>query len=194
MKTKAIEEGRKMSCKGEILPFKILMLVSLGFIIFSFNSCYVVPWHGEDGRPGNAYVALTWVDAEPEYIDAGSSGIPPVFYWDEYYPAYPGYYSLYYEGSIWNGFNKSLYAWEVNYEIWRIPGEEGGMYYHGADGADTYFTLECSPFGPYVYEDIYKDQSLTNEVTPNMFTIEGYENGFGFKATYKKVEPGSYQK
>jgi len=196
MKTKDKEEGRKLSFLWKNTPIRISIILFFisGLLL---NSCYVTPWYGEDGRQGNAYVALTWVDAKPDYIDAGPSGIPPVFYWDQYYRAVPGYYSLYYEGSVWNGYGKSFYAWEIYYEIWRMEGENGGLYYHGADGADTYFTLECSPYGPYIYEDLYKDQPAGFELIQNSedeVTIEKTDGAFRLRATYKKVEPGNHQK
>ena len=197
MKTKDIEEGRRMSFGRKELHLKVTPIIIAIVVITSLNSCVIAPWHGDNGRPGNAFVALTWTNAKPEYIDAGSSGIPPVFYWDEYYPAMPGYYTLYYEGSVWNAYAKSFYAWEINYEIWRMEGEDGGLYHHGADGADTYFTLECNPYGPYVYEDINKNQPVDYEIIQNSgdeITIEKINNGFGIRVTYKKAEPGSIEK
>lgn len=197
MKTQDIEEGRKMSfIKTGMHIKKMLIMIAISGL-FTLNSCVVAPWYGDDGHPGNAYVSLTWIDAKPEYIDAGSSGIPAVFYWDKYYPARPGYYTLYYEGSVWNGYAKSFYAWEISYEIWRMEGEDGGLYHHGDNGADTYFTLECSPYGPYVYEDIYKGQAADYNVIQNSedeITIEKTKNGFGFRATYRKAGPGSNEK
>lgn len=184
--------------KGQIEPFWKGHLRSGKTLIFLFilvtllSSCYKEPWYGKDGRPGNAYLAVDWVDDEPDYIDVGTSAVPPYFYWGEYYRAYPGIYQLYYEGEVWMGNRWAFYAWEIDYEIWRNEGEQGGAYYHGRDGADTYFTLECSPFGPLVYED-YKsgDTKPGFEVlqdSDDEITILKTDKDFNLKITYRKVE------
>lgn len=184
-----VSSGRKM------MPKKFMLIIlSAGMLLLS--SCYEeIPWRGSDGRPGTAYLALTWIDDEPSYINAGTASIPGYFYWDEYYRATPGYYTLYYEGDIRMGNNWSSYAWEIEYEIWRMEGEKGDLYYHGRDGEDTYFTLECSPFGPMVYED-FKNTAVDYEVlqqSPDEVTILKSKNDFKLKITYRKAEKRNHE-
>ena len=181
----ALASGRRVMSRksGAVLIF---------ILILSISGCYKEPWYGSDGRPGEAFLSATWVDDEPEYIDVGTSSIPYHFAWGEYYRAYTGYYTMYYEGEVWMGNRWAFYAWEIEYEIWREPGEPGGKFYHGRDGADTYFTLECSPFGPMVYED-FKSSASDQEVqvlsdTGDEIIMLQEKNGFGLKATYRKVE------
>jgi hypothetical protein len=113
--------------------------------ILLFTSCR----KGEDGIPGNAYLALQWNVQLPSYLDAGTAAIPPVFEWGRFYPAYPGYFTLYYEGDYYNGTAYNHYSWELNYQIWINPGEEGGFGYDGRNGPDSYLTIIISPFGPF---------------------------------------------
>ncbi len=172
----------------------VLRWFFLLMIILFITSCYVEPWYGRDGYPGNAYLAITWIDAQPEYIDAGTGAIPPVFQYGKYYAAYPGYYTMYYEGRFWNGQAHAFYAWEVDYEIWLAAGEPGGAYYNGANGPDNYFTVECSPFGPWVYGPGYKSVALPEgyelkESTEEKIVIEKEGKDFGITLTYRKVIP-----
>lgn len=158
-------------------------------LILSLTACQKA-WHGQDGKPGDAYLALTWAEAEPAYIDAGTGAIPPVFYWGEYYYVRPGDYTLYYEGSVWAGMGWAHYAWEVSYEIWVIPGEKGDWYYHGANGPDQFFTIECNPFGPYIGSS-YKSGQLTEgidlvEDSGEEITILKKMEGMEMKVTYRK--------
>ncbi len=186
VKKEAFASGRRS------MSWKIPVILAI-FMIILFSGCYKEPWYGSDGRPGTAFISATWIDDEPDYIDVGTSDIPYHFNWGQFYRAYPGYFSMYYEGEVWMGNRWAFYAWEIDYEIWREPGEPGGKFYHGRDGADTYFTLECSPFGPMVYEDfksgkIKKGIKILSE-TEDEISILQERNGFGLKATYRKVKP-----
>ncbi len=169
-----------------------LQSITIVLFIVSLTSCGKA-WIGTDGRPGDAYLALTWYEAEPTYIDAGTNAIPYVFYWDEYYLIQPGFYTLYYEGEVWTGLYWAAYAWDVTYEIWEIEGEQGDWYYHGEDGPDNYFTIECNPYGPYVGSS-YKSTAISDkyelvEETENKVVVLQEREGVKMKITYKKVEP-----
>lgn len=166
--------------------------LSLLLITLLITSCYTEPWYGRDGRPGYAFLTITWIDAKPDYIDAGTGDIPPVFEYGKYYSAWPGYYTLYYDGSFWNGQAWASYAWEVDYEIWAVNGEPGGPYCNGANGADNYFTVECSPYGPWVYGPGYKSTELPEgyelkESSEDRIVIEKKGPNFGITLIYKKV-------
>ncbi|MBN1339588.1 MAG: hypothetical protein JXA03_09700 [Bacteroidales bacterium] len=152
-------------------------------IILSLTGCEKA-WHGHDGRPGNAYLSLAWQVAEPTYIDAGTGSIPPVFFWGEYYRISPGHYYIFYEGRMWNGMYWSWYAWQVEYDIWVNPGEPGDWYYNGADGPDNFFTIECNPYGPYIYHDYKNSGETADEI---VITKKG--DGYELRATYRKAEP-----
>ena len=177
---------KTLSIKLKKSKLGLLIIVALMLTIASCQK------RGYDGRPGRAYISLTWSVVEPDYIDPGTYDIPSVFYWGEYYRTYPGFNTLYYESSVWMGYYWDFYAWEVDYEIWTYAGESGGYYYDGRDGADTYFTLELNPYGPYVYDT--KSASLPDkyklvEDTGDAIVIIREEEEFSIKATYKKVEP-----
>jgi len=168
-------------------------LLFLALATFFLSSCYTEPWYGQNGRPGNAFLSLTWVDAQPEYSDAGTGDIPPVFQYGTFYKAWPGYYTMYYDGRFWNGQANVFYAWEVDYDIWEASGEPGGMYYNGASGPDNYFTVECSPYGPWVYGPGYKSAELPNgfeliESADDKIIIEKAGTHFGITLTYRKVD------
>jgi hypothetical protein len=167
-----------------IVTLSVLLLIGL-------SSCKKEPWYGHDGRPGDTYLSLTWQVAEPVYLDAGTGAIPPAFYWGQHYLIYPGYYHLYYEGSIWNGLYWASYAWNVDYEIRQIPGEKGDWYYNGADGPDHFFTIECNPYGPY-FQDFYKsDQTDTRdaaEISDECIVVKQQSQGFEMKVTYTRVK------
>jgi len=163
-------------------------------ITLFITSCHVEPWYGHDGRPGNAFLAISWLDAQPEYIDAGTGDIPPVFEYGRFYHAWPGFYTMYYDGRFWNGQANVFYAWEVDYDIWAVAGEPGGLYYNGADGVDNHFTVECSPFGPWVYGPGYKSAALPDgyellEDNDEKIIIQKEGTDFGITLTYKKVAP-----
>jgi len=192
MKANVLKSGLKAAV-GILGPqFRWLFLLSLATLILS--SCYSEPWYGQNGRPGNAFLSITWIDAQPDYIDAGTGDIPPVFQYGKYYRSWPGFYTLYYEGRFWSGQAHAFYAWEVDYEIWEVAGEPGGMYYNGADGCDNYFTVECSPYGPWVYGPGYKSAELPDgyelkESSEDKVVIEKEDTNFGIRITYKKVTP-----
>lgn len=165
----------------------LVFLASLSLILSSCEK----PWHGRDGRTGDAFLALTWQVEPPAWIDAGTGAIPPVFNWGAYYRVMPGYYTLYYEGRVWTGSAMAHYAWEVTYEVWVVAGEPGDWYYNGADGPDNYFTIECSPYGPYIWNS-YKSLSTTENTTVVRDTgdeIVILQKGMGMsmKATYRRM-------
>ena len=192
MKANILKSGLK-AATGMMGPqFRWLFYLALATFILS--SCYTEPWYGHNGRPGNAFLSLSWIDAKPDYIDAGTGDIPPMFQYGQYYNAWPGFYTLYYEGRYWSGQAHAFYAWEVDYEIWKTTGEPGGMYYDGANGPDNYFTVECSPFGPWVYGPGYKTSELPDgyelkESSDEKIVIEKEGNDFGITITYRKVSP-----
>ncbi len=161
-------------------------------LILSLAGCQKA-WYGHDGRPGDAYLSLNWRVSEPEYIDAGTGDIPPVFYWGQNYKTYPGFYNLYYEGRIWTGISWASYAWEVDYKIYEVAGESGGWYHNGQDGPDNYFLIECSPYGPFI-ESTYKDAEVDLkyeiiEESDKEITVKQTGEGMEIMITYKKVEP-----
>ena len=189
MKTHVKTPAEKKRRRIRSLYWLILPLIAL-----IVTSCYKEPWYGRDGRPGNAYLAVSWIDAKPDYIDAGTGDIPPVFEYGRYYKAWPGFYTMYYDGRFWNGQAHVSYAWEVDYEVWTVAGEPGGMYYNGANGPDNYFTVECSPYGPWVYGPGYKSASLPEayelvKQTEEEIVIMREGTDFGITLTYKKVVP-----
>lgn len=161
-------------------------------LILSLTACEKA-WYGRDGRAGDAFIALTWQEVEPSYIDAGTGAVPQVFYWGEYYEIRPGNYSLYYEGSVWTGTMWANYGWEVFYEIWEISGEKGDWYYNGENGPDNFFTIECNPYGPYL-ENSYKssemkvDFEVLSEEVDEIIILKKAE-GMEFKITYIKKLP-----
>ncbi|MCP4551388.1 MAG: hypothetical protein GY834_04965 [Bacteroidetes bacterium] len=145
-----------------------------------------------DGAPGRAYLALTWTEIEPDYIDPGTFAIPDLFYWDEYYRITPGFYTMYYDGAYYDQGDYIEYAWEVDYEIWINYGESGTTLYDGRDGADTYFVVECNPYDPYVYLDL-KSTQLNKEYTvleekEDLIIIQIVKGNYSIKLTYRKVE------
>ncbi|MCF8298079.1 MAG: hypothetical protein K9J13_11080 [Saprospiraceae bacterium] len=168
-----------------------LISLTLTFVIF-LSSCYT-DHIGYDGRPGNAFLSIDYSIIEPEYLDAGTSAIPSVFEWGRYYRAYPGYYSLYYEGYFWNGHFWEFYGWEIEYEIWENYGEPGGHNYNGRDGVDSYFDIICSPFGPYEYSngrkaDLIGKYKLLDSNEDANFTLFEEKEELSIKIKYKKVE------
>jgi hypothetical protein len=169
-----------------ILPLVLVMIISL--LIMSCD-------RGRDGRPGRAYLALNWELVPPEYIDAGTPDIPPYFHWGQYYRAYPGFYTLYYDGTVQNGPTQVFYAWEIDYEIWEEPGGEAGYYSDGYDGPDTYFTVVCNPNGPY-YQHHLKNSDADAEMeiisdSGDEIVVLMEKNQFRMKLVYRKVDPRS---
>lgn len=192
MKANVLKSGLKAAAGITGPHFRWLILLFLA--TFFLSSCYTEPWYGQNGRPGNAFLSITWIDAQPDYIDAGQGDIPAVFEYGRYYNTWPGFYNFYYDGRFWNGQAHVTYAWEVDYEIWAMAGEPGGMYYQGANGPDNYFTIECSPYGPWVYGPGYKSAALPEgyklkESTEEKIVIEKEGTDFGITLTYKKVVP-----
>ncbi len=168
-----------------------MILTCLGLVIF-FSSCDD-DWYGSNGRPGNAFVSVAWEVAQPDYLDTGSPDIPAYFQWGRYYHANPGVYFLYYEGHIPNSYGYSVYAWEIEYSIWINQGEPGGYHHHGYDGPDNYFTLLCSPYGPYIdnyYKSGNSDQNITMEnINEKEIKVTMKGKDFLFEAIYRKAEP-----
>jgi hypothetical protein len=163
-------------------------------ILFGFPACQKA-WYGYDGRPGDAFVALTWQVSEPTYVDAGTGAIPYKFYYGNFYKIFPGYYNLYYEGRVFTGMYWATYSWEVVYEIWEVPGERGGWHYNGANGPDNFFTIELSPYGPYITNH-YKSAELSEayelvEESEKEITVIQKGEGMHMKITYTKVSQGT---
>ena len=160
-------------------------------LLLMLTSCEKDYW-GYDGFDGRAYLALSWTDTEPVYIEPGTNAIPNIFYWDEYYRINPGIYNMYYDGEFWTGNGWIDYAWEVDYEIWINYGEPGGINYDGFDGIDNYFVLECNPFGPNLFLDL-KSKPLNKEIevlesSENKTSLLMKKEFFSMKVTYRKVE------
>lgn len=193
MKRLSNKIGKRISEKSEekVPQAKIQMLLAV-LLLLSFSSCQK-SWYGSDGLPGNAYLSLSWHVSEPTYLDAGTYAIPSVFYWEDLYKISPGYYDLYYEGSVWNGMYLANYAWEVMYEIREISGERGDWYYNGLDGPDNYFSIECNPSGPFIRSD-YKSTALDEkyslvEESESEIIVKQKGEGMDLIITYKKVSP-----
>ena len=170
---------------------KRVQKVIVVLLILSLAGCQKA-WIGNDGRPGDAFLSLNWDVAEPEYIDAGTGDIPPVFYWGQNYKTFPGKYFLYYEGRVWTGMGWGTYAWEVEYQIYEVAGEPGGWYYNGQDGPDNYFMIECSPYGPYI-ESSYKKAEVDSkyevlEKSAEEIKVKQTGDGMELMITYKKVK------
>lgn len=167
--------------------FWVAILLTLPF---SFSSCE----KGEYGQPGYAFVAFTWVDAEPDYIEIANDFIPAVFYWNWFYRVDPGIYSVYYEGKH----NRRSYAWELEYEVWENEGKRAKyVWVEPTDGPDAYFTIELSPFGPEViYEEVkvekqgYVDDSESHFLEFGQKVIlEMHHEGYNLRLRYQRVEP-----
>ena len=193
MKRSTVKIGKETAKMGEdrVTRITVRMLLSV-LLIVSLASCEKA-WHGTDGRPGDAYLALTWQIEEPTYIDAGTGAIPYRFYYGDYYRINPGYYSRYYEGVVWTGQYWGSYAWEVEYEIWEVAGERGDWYYNGQDGPDNFFDIEMSPYGPYVYSSYKSGETDSKyeivEASDEKIIMVQKGDGMSLKATFKKVEP-----
>ncbi len=183
----AAKKGNRFS---QLLPglFILVLLLILG-------SCE----KGHDGWPGRAYVALSWLEHEPDYIELDNEYIPAVFYWDEYYRVAPGLYWIYYEGIHSRRGKLYEYAWEIEYEVWENPGERGKPFKDGLDGPDGYFTIELAPDGPEVYyEEFSPAKSATADENAGIvfrndeeIIVEKHDNNFTLRIRYKKVDPRS---
>ena len=191
MKRSIVKIGKVTKILGEgDLAYKKVQKIIAVLLILSLTACEKA-WYGQDGQPGDTYIALTWQTVEPSYIDAGTNAIPALFYWGEYYYIRPGFYNLYYEGSVWTGQAWARYAWEVTYEIFSLPGERGDWYYNGARGPDNFFTIECNPFGPYIGSS-YKSAMVAEgseilEDNEDEIIVKQTMNGVIVKITYKKT-------
>ena len=177
--------------RGKSMRYLNVFAVSL-LMIFASISCE----KGEIGEPGLAFVAFTWVDHEPEYIEIANDFIPATFYWDWYYRVEPGIYYVYYEGI----YRRSPYAWELEYEVWENEGKRGKhAWVKGPDGPDAYFTIELSPFGPEViYEEVYLDKSGAgfgnHTIIPEIgssYVVEKQNKDYNLRLRYNRVEPRS---
>ena len=193
MKKSKVKIGVRTEKMGEekAASKKVQKIIAV-LLILSLTACEKA-WYGRDGQPGDSYVALTWQTIEPTYLDAGTYAIPTHFYWGEYYLIQPGFYNLYYEGSIWTGQAWARYAWEVTYEIFEVPGERGDWYYNGARGPNNFFTIECSPYGPYVGSS-YKSAVIAKgseilEENEEGIIIKQKGDGVSMKVSYKKTVP-----
>lgn len=172
-----------------------LSLLFLTLLVFTTPSCYV----GTDGRPGLAYVAFDWEVEQPEYIDCGTSAVPPQFYYGTNYRINPGWYHCYYDGKVWNGTAWGSYAWEMDYEIWVNPGQKGGYGFNGRDGMNTYLNFVCSPYGPKLFRrDDYLRKAKevpvrSTEITPEDEQVSTYDLGeYTVKMTIRKVAPRTH--
>ena len=181
----------KEKSEEEVARKKVQKVIAV-LLILSLAGCQKA-WYGHDGRPGDAYLAIEWQVSEPEYIDAGTSNIPPVFYWGQNYKIFPGIYDLHYEGRVWTGMGWASYAWEVDYRIYEVPGESGGWYYNGQDGPDNYFLIICSPYGPDV-QSAYKDAEAGQKYeiiveSDEEIVVKQAGDGMEIMITYTKAEP-----
>ena len=172
---------------------KSSLFLRLGLLLsVVLYSCEAHIFIEEEVFPGDAYIALSWTDDEPDYIDPGTNAIPNVFYWDDYYYINPGVYSLYYDGEFNNGSGFIEYAWEVEYEIYINWSDEVDYY----EDIDNYFVLECNPLGPYVFMDyksskLNEDLKVLNESDTEIVVLKENKN-YSLKATYKKVKKRSH--
>ena len=166
---------------------RTLFLISIVLVLMS--ACE----RGRDGRPGRAFLSLDWELVPPEYIDAGTPDIPAYFKWGQAYLAYPGFYTLYYDGTVKHGPTYVFYAWEIDYEIWTLAGEQGRYYYvDGRDGPDSYFNVVCNPNGPYSYNSNKMTEADAEleiiEDTGDRIVVMMEKNEYRMKLTYRKVE------
>lgn len=189
MKNKLHIKSVKQGIKAESIHrlFFVAMLLALSC---SFSSCE----KGEYGEPGFAFVAFSWVDAEPDYLEIANDFIPAVFYWDWFYRVDPGIYYVYYEGK----YGRNDYAWELEYEVWEKEGKRAEfVWLEPENGPDAYFTVELSPFGPEViYEEVevekqgYVDNSDSHPMEVGQEVIlEKHHEGYSLRLRYKRVEP-----
>ena len=174
------------------LPLTVTGILLLAVILL-ISSCE----EGSYGESGLAFVAFTWVEDEPDYIEIENEFIPAVFYWDWFYRVDPGIYDIYYEGNHSRGGRINPYAWELEYEVWENPGKKGKHPWQtGPDGPDAYFTIELSPFGPEVfYEEVSPEKSARpdegSEIIMNdgdVIIIERHSNNLSLRLTYRRVE------
>jgi hypothetical protein len=105
---------------------------------------------GQPGADGDAYIAYSWAVgpitiATNDPAFAGASYI----YNGEFRQTSPGVYDF--EYTAWD--DSYWWGW---YEIYVNPGEDGGAFGAGDDGADLYFEVLCLSTGAsfYVWEDL----------------------------------------
>lgn len=192
MKTTAILK------RSEMRPVLTFLTLLVSIILITSSSCQV----GADGHPGSAYVTFEWEVEKPEFIDCGTTAVPPNFYYGTYYRISPGWYTAYYEGKVWTGTAYGTYAWEMDYEIWVNPGQRGGYGYNGKDGANTYMNFVCTPYGPKVYRhesymrkapEIEDYDQLKADIAPSEGVFEYQTEDFSIKVNYRKVTPRSIE-
>ncbi len=189
---------RRFSSVRLTAPVLLMALILSLSLVITSTSCKV----GTDGRPGLAYIAFEWEESKPDYIDCGTSAVPPNFYYGTYYRISPGWYTAYYEGKVWTGQAYGSYAWEMDYEIWVNEGQRGGYGFNGRDGLNTYLDFVCSPYGPRLYRhDSHLRKAPEAEHTrdadspgfaPGIEYVEEYEVGdYMVRITARSVEPRS---
>ena len=146
-----------------------IFLLPLLMILF-MSSC-----HKDRIDYGYSFLRLEYHSVQPDYIDTYDTPLSTNFYWGTDYRVSPGNYSLYYEGHYHDTYGYVEYAWEIFYEIYR---------YKDYDIApDVYFTIECNPEGPYMYDDVlYKNKM-------DKYNIEKEDGNYKIKITYNRVEP-----
>ena len=134
----------------------------LVFVVFVSSIClagcsFFFGEDGEDGSPGNAYIAYSWVSV-PLYLSTNDPSMPQSIYNGTYYDAVPGTYSITYEA--WDGS-----FWQGTYTIYVNPGEPGSAGFlftdgeDGADGEDIYFELTLYSTGPTLWEWLYPNST-----------------------------------
>lgn len=149
-------------------------------LLLIFPGCY----KGSDGLDGRAFMSINWEKSRPTLIDAGTSSFPSVFDWGRFYETSPGRFYFYYEGKVFSYTGTLNYAWEMEYEIYRIKGEHGGWGYDGENAPDAFFTILCRPEGPsFVEQTAYKNMEISSDTT---YVIERKNNGYGIKITVRK--------
>jgi len=72
------------------------------FVLFGFSSCTEDYWIIESPQPSNAYIALTWSEDEPDYIDAGNGAYNDDNYFSIDLNPYGPYVDLDYKSSATN--------------------------------------------------------------------------------------------
>ena len=194
-----MQPGINIHKPGKPLTASALRLIAATIFITAALTLTVSCDKAYDGWPGRAYVALAWYGHEPDYIEMGNEYIPALFYWNEYYRVAPGMYWIYYEGRYRRGGRDYEYSWELEYEVWEVPGTRGKPFRDGEDGPDAWFTIELTPDGPEVlYEESYPLKSaLSNDdaglilQNEDEIIFEKYSNNYGIRIRYKKAHPRS---
>ena len=181
-----------------LIKTPVLKIIVLFLLVNTITSCVYYeephPSSGADGYNGKAYVSLYWDSREPDYVDADGI-VPQNFYWNTYYYASPGFYTIHYEYDYNNGRNIVTYAYDADVEVWVNYGERGGRGYNGRDGADNYFDLVLVPDGWFDYT---VSSSLKSDTESDSVFIKnsGYvdstivnKGGYSLKIKYRKSTP-----